>query len=809
MSRAIVIDNFSDPRWRISNLYKCVDEDGIERPFIPNSAQVKLLDDMWFQNLILKSRQHGFTTLIGILGLDQAIFNDNFATGICAHNREDAEKIFEKKIKFPYESLPDGLRTARNADTDSAKKLKFNNGSSVEVGTSLRSGTYQFVHISEFGKLCAKFPEKAKEIVTGTLETVHPGNYLFIESTAEGREGYFYRFCQDALNRQRTGAKPNKLQYKIHFFPWFEDSRNTLPADTVVITKEQQEYFAELQQKTGVTLSQEQMSWYAEKERTLGELIKQEHPSTPEEAFAASVEGTYLHTQMSLIRSRKQITRVPHIPNLPVNTAWDLGVGDMMSIFFHQRVGAENRIINYFEDHGEGLEYYVQYLQSRGYIYGDHYLPHDGAHRRLGAEGAKTVQQLLQEMGLNNVHVIPVTPSEFTAIQESRTFLPLCWFDEENCNQGIKCLDNFKKQWDDKSGAFKEKYLHDWACLPAGMKIKTTGGPKNVEDFLPGDCISLCGEEAKVVRAEYVGIKQIIELKLSSCVIIRCSEDHKFFTNKGLVMARDINPGAILLTEKEAHKWLQRKNGMLREFTESFAESNTDIGRKEKCIALRRVVNKLFYTGLCGNVETGRYLNRMLSFLLMGIGKTSRKIIGNVDLMPIMASSLSPYMTGKSLTGSCSGKYPRQDTTSLMVYSCTDMYGNTTMGKYQKGKSYTTKTTTGLTTIYRTFLASLLASTLFTMQNITNGLVVKITSLCSKMQGKSIEVTEKTVCGFEKVYDIEVEHHHAYVLADSNVVTSNSHGYKAFETLARGVTLYQGFNQTTSRPRRTRNWKTV
>lgn len=458
-----VVDNFSDPRWRLSNLYSCVDEDGRKVHFTPNSAQLRLLNDMWFFNLVLKSRQHGFTTFIDILGLDQALFNDTFSVGICAHTRDDVEKIFEKKVKFVYDSLPDGLRTARSADTDSAKKLKFNNGSSVEVGTSLRSGTYQFVHISEFGKLCAKFPEKAKEIVTGTLETVHPGNYVFIESTAEGREGYFHDFCKLALDRQAAKQAPSKLQYKIHFFAWFEDARNRLPADTVLITKEQQDYFTETELKIGRALDAEQRAWYAEKERTLGETIKQEHPSTPEEAFAASVEGTYLHRQMSLIRSRKQISRVPHIPNLPVNTGWDLGVNDELTIFFHQRVGQEHRIINYLENHGEGLDFYVKEMQKLGYIWGDHYIPHDGGHRQLALEGAKTIQDHMTELGLRNVIVVPRTPSDFAAIQESRSFLPLCWFDEENCSQGIKCLDNFKKEWDQNLGAFKNKYRHDWS----------------------------------------------------------------------------------------------------------------------------------------------------------------------------------------------------------------------------------------------------------------------------------------------------------------------------------------------------------
>lgn len=462
MSRVEVIDNFSDPRWRLSNLYYCVDEDARKVPFIPNTAQQKFLDNMWYMNLILKSRQHGFTTLVDILALDQALFNNDWASGICAHTREDVEKIFEKKVKFPYDNLPEGIKNAKPADTDSAKKLKFSNGSSIEVGTSLRSGTYQFVHISEFGKLCAKWPEKAKEVVTGTLETVHRKNYVVIESTAEGKEGYFYKYCKEALDRQKQGRKPNEQQYKIQFFAWFDDIRNQIDPRMVVITKELREYFDGLS-ILGIDLSDEQKAWYAEKQNKLGDLIKQEHPSTPDEAFASSVEGTYFHTQMAIVRSRGQILRVPHVPNVPVNTGWDIGINDMATIWFHQRIGMEHRIINYIQDNGEGFEYYVEMMQKLGYLWGEHYLPHDADHRQFAVKGGKSVQNQIEDMGLRNTFIVPRTPSDISAIQESRSFIPLCFFDEENCAEGIKCIDNFKKEWDDRTGTFKNKYKHDWS----------------------------------------------------------------------------------------------------------------------------------------------------------------------------------------------------------------------------------------------------------------------------------------------------------------------------------------------------------
>ena len=57
-------DQFLDPRWRLSNLYWITDKAGKAVQFVPNSAQLKFLDEVHTLNLILKARQLGFTTLV-------------------------------------------------------------------------------------------------------------------------------------------------------------------------------------------------------------------------------------------------------------------------------------------------------------------------------------------------------------------------------------------------------------------------------------------------------------------------------------------------------------------------------------------------------------------------------------------------------------------------------------------------------------------------------------------------------------------------------------------------------------------------
>ncbi len=132
-----------------------------------------------------------------------------------------------------------------NPNTDSARELLFPNNSSIRVGTSLRSGTLNYLHISEYGKLCAQTPIKAKEVKSGALNTVEAGQIIAIESTAEGRSGHFYDLCQDSQKDELAGKTLTPLDYKFHFFPWWRHPQYSLDGaefDDIVIPKEYNEF---------------------------------------------------------------------------------------------------------------------------------------------------------------------------------------------------------------------------------------------------------------------------------------------------------------------------------------------------------------------------------------------------------------------------------------------------------------------------------------------------------------------------------------------------------------------------------------
>lgn len=448
--------------WRLNHLYYIKDDTGKKILFKLNWAQKHLYNNMWYFNVILKARQLGFTTFTLIYFLDSCLFKANHSAGVIAHTREDAEDLFKNKVKFAYDNLPEWVQHVAPATQDSARKLEFHNGSSITVGTSLRSGTYQKLLVSEYGKIAARYPDKAKEIKTGALNTVHVGQQIFIESTAEGNQGEFFEVCERARKLKETGKDLTRMDPRFHFYPWYKHPGYVLndeECQNTSINTQMDEYFEAL----GVPLTPGQKAFYVKKEEQQGEEMKREFPSTPAESFEQSMEGAFYTKQMTLVRKNNQICHVPHEPSKPVYTFWDIGLNDDTCIWFFQQTGLEYRFIDYHEANGEGWDYYANVLQSKGYVYTEHVWPHDGNHRIIG-KNIQTSKEMGQEVGIRPIRIVPRTTSVIDDIRNyCKPVLPRCFFDEARCSVGIKHLDNYRKAWDDRNGQWKDKPLHDEA----------------------------------------------------------------------------------------------------------------------------------------------------------------------------------------------------------------------------------------------------------------------------------------------------------------------------------------------------------
>lgn len=467
----------ADPYQRIFSgaLYKImIKGDGDEEtqdvsvmPFKPNAAQEKFVNRLWHRNVILKARQLGFTTLIAILWLDHALFNSDQRCGIIAQDLEAAEVIFRDKVKFAYENLPEQIRERFPLVKDSASELLFaHNNSSIRVATSMRSGTIHRLHISEFGKICAKFPDKAKEVMTGSIPAVPSNGILVIESTAEGRDGSFFKICQTAQANFAQRKKLNFRDYRFHFYAWWQEPKYRMDSSMVSISPEQHEYFDEVEtiveRDMGITvkIDVDQRAWYVATIEAdfegADDRMWQEYPSYPAEAFQVSTDGNYYAKDMALLRKRGGITNVPEL-DMPVNTFWDIGNSDGCAIWFHQDSNGQDRFLDYYEAHGETLKHYVAKLREKGYVFDTHYLPHDATHERLSDFNKSTLQMLQDLMPGERFVVVPRISYLMDGIQQTRACMRNYYFDQTNCKLGIDRLDGYKKRWNNTESRYVDQ----------------------------------------------------------------------------------------------------------------------------------------------------------------------------------------------------------------------------------------------------------------------------------------------------------------------------------------------------------------
>mgnify|MGYP003112800244 CR=1 FL=1 len=460
--------NLSDRNWRLDNLYTIQDKDGRTIPFKMNAAQRRLLDGLHPLSCILKARQLGFSTFIAIFTLDALLFNAGKSAGMVDRTLEDAKAKLQK-MKFAYENMPKPLRDViKPGETWTTQKLTWDNGSSAVADVSLRGGTYQFLHVSEYGKIAFKDPARAEEIATGAFNTVSPGNHIFVESTHEGgKGGRFYELCKTSMEAQ--GQELTNMDFKFVFEPWFADPAYSINPDGVHIPPALLGYFDELELKTGVVLTPGQRAWYAKKKAQLGHAMLQEFPSTPEEAFEVIVEGAIYGTEISEQRAKGWITNFELDATLPVFTFWDIGFSDTTAIWAVQLVGREIHLVDHYENNGEPCAHYARVIQrwidSNGYHIQGNFLPHDAGNTEKGS--GKSYEAQLIEAGIRNTHIVPRTPDRWIGINHLRGLFNRVWIRRDPCQRGVECLEAYRTNYNERLGKFADEPLHDWASNSA------------------------------------------------------------------------------------------------------------------------------------------------------------------------------------------------------------------------------------------------------------------------------------------------------------------------------------------------------
>jgi len=179
-------------------------------------------------------------------------------------------------------------------------------------------------------------------------------------------------------------------------------------------------------------------------------------------SFSSPIEGSYYGQIINDLEAKNRITTIEPDDLCKSYVAWDLGISDSTSLWVAQVVGKEVRLIDFTENHGVGLDWYVRWLKDNGYEGYTQFLPHDVEVRELGT--GKSRKEVLQEAGLD----ITVAPrlSVADGIQAVRRLLPQCWFDHKT-KQGLDALRNYRREYNERQQVFYDKPLHDWSSHAA------------------------------------------------------------------------------------------------------------------------------------------------------------------------------------------------------------------------------------------------------------------------------------------------------------------------------------------------------
>ena len=204
--------------------------------------------------------------------------------------------------------------------------------------------------------------------------------------------------------------------------------------------------------------------------------------------WIANIEGAVYGEVMQKMDDKRQMTRVPYDPSLPVSTAWDIGVSDHTAIIFYQQLGSAINIVDYYKERKQGLPHFIEVINSKEYIYKDHFGPHDI--EVMEFSNGKTRREVAYQLGVT-FKVVPKIPLE-DGIHATAMALPRCYIDIDHCKKLIDALRHYHRKYIDKNRMFRSKPVHDWsshACdamryLAVGLQEINTrqAAPQNVAD---------------------------------------------------------------------------------------------------------------------------------------------------------------------------------------------------------------------------------------------------------------------------------------------------------------------------------------
>jgi hypothetical protein len=239
-----------------------------------------------------------------------------------------------------------------------------------------------------------------------------------------------------------------------HFYNMWEANKSSPRWFTSHI----QTYWPKAEGYTGL-IPEDQFPFIMEEEQLTKEDVEREYGCS----FSTGMKGSFYVDQIDMAHSTGRIGEYAYDNTLPVDTFWDLGVDDSTAVWFRQKKGNKLIFIDYLEDSGKELQYYINALQAKGYNYGTHYLPHDAHQRSLqtGNTTAEIFESLCKNFKVSEDVWVLDRASVQHGINAVRTRFSRYCFDASRCSEGITKLELYHRRFDKKRQVYLKEPVHD------------------------------------------------------------------------------------------------------------------------------------------------------------------------------------------------------------------------------------------------------------------------------------------------------------------------------------------------------------
>ena len=464
-----------DPIWRIANLYEIKDRSGNFVQFSPKPEQQVILWDLYVRevrNLIIpKARRLGISTCLMLIALDRTLFIAGHKAVLVDKTLSDARIKLTDMVRVawdrlkPMEKRPYEFRP--NADEVRARIKGEQDWRTLRVTVSGRGGEAHFLVVSEWGTIQFEDQARSNEIKTGAMIAAQFGTRVIETTWKGGKGGDVWGYVKLALSL--PDAEKGKGDWFLRFFPWYLDADYATEGNYARVDAATHEYLDTMAAELHVEFTPQQRLWYWMEAQTQGLMMKREFPTVLRECWTAPIEGSIYGAEMDKARTSGRVTSYLIDRAITVDTFSDLGAPANTAMTFVQHIDGKRMVI----DHDTGLDVTLaercRLLAAKGYRYGTHYLPHDGAAlQKGGVSYQKEFMAALREAGLpDRVVIVPRTRDVWLGINAVMGLFPKLHFHATNTTQLMEALDAYRRKPDpNQEGRFLDEVVHDFASHP-------------------------------------------------------------------------------------------------------------------------------------------------------------------------------------------------------------------------------------------------------------------------------------------------------------------------------------------------------